>query len=96
MEEASSKTLEVQHLEEEHELLKSAAEMAFNDQDTADFYILQLNDQIHERRRHLTELEKQSYGLPFLFILKFNNHIKLNMWLIIVVMLGCGHAPKEC
>ncbi|XP_052208730.1 uncharacterized protein LOC127812336 isoform X2 [Diospyros lotus] len=63
VEEASAKTLEVQHLEEEHELLKSAAEMAFNDQDTADFYILQLNDQIDERRRHLTELEKQSHAL---------------------------------
>lgn len=36
MEETSSKALEAQHLEEEHELLKSAAQMAFDDQHTAE------------------------------------------------------------
>ncbi|XP_058208929.1 uncharacterized protein LOC131321919 [Rhododendron vialii] len=59
MEETSSKALEVQHLEEEHELLKSAAQMAFDDQHTAESYIVQLNEQVDAIRNHLIELERQ-------------------------------------
>lgn len=59
MAETSSKALEAQHLEEEHELLKSAAQMAFDDQHTAESYIAQLNEQVDSIRDHLIELEKQ-------------------------------------
>ncbi|KAL6975164.1 hypothetical protein U1Q18_023958 [Sarracenia purpurea var. burkii] len=57
--EARSKALEVQHQEEEHELLKSAVEMAFDGQHTADFHIAQLNEQVDARRDYLMELETQ-------------------------------------
>ncbi|KAI8010488.1 Coiled-coil domain-containing protein 22 [Camellia lanceoleosa] len=59
VEEASAKTVEAQHQEEEHELLKSVVEMAFDDQHNADFHITQLNEQVDSRRRHLLELETQ-------------------------------------
>lgn len=59
MEETSSKALEAQHLEEEHELLKSAAQMAFGDEHTTDSYILELNEQVDAIRGRLIELERQ-------------------------------------
>ncbi|KAL7217728.1 hypothetical protein ACSBR2_011043 [Camellia fascicularis] len=59
VEEASAKTVEAQHQEEEHELLKSVVEMAFDDQHNADFHITQLNEQVDSRRGHLLELETQ-------------------------------------
>lgn len=59
MEEASAKTVEAQHQEEEHELLKSVVEMAFDDQHNADFHVTQLNEQVDSRRGHLLELETQ-------------------------------------
>uniref|UniRef100_A0A5B7A883 Putative coiled-coil domain-containing protein 22 isoform X2 n=1 Tax=Davidia involucrata TaxID=16924 RepID=A0A5B7A883_DAVIN len=59
MEEATAKTLESQHQEEEHELLKAAVEMAFDDQHDSDFYIVQLNEQVDAKRRNLVELESQ-------------------------------------
>ncbi|KAF7144685.1 hypothetical protein RHSIM_Rhsim04G0010900 [Rhododendron simsii] len=59
MEETSSKALEAQHLEEEHESLKSAAQMAFDDQHTTESYIAQLNDRVDAIRDHLIELERQ-------------------------------------
>ncbi|XAR67345.1 hypothetical protein NMG60_11002061 [Bertholletia excelsa] len=59
MKEVTVKTEEAQCLENEHELLKSAAEMAFDDQQTTDFYIMQLNEQVDARRVHLGKLETQ-------------------------------------
>lgn len=59
MEETSSKALEAQHLEEEDELLKSAAQMAFDDQHTTESYIAQLNERGDAIRDHLIELERQ-------------------------------------
>ncbi|KAF5949601.1 hypothetical protein HYC85_011594 [Camellia sinensis] len=59
VEETSAKTVEAQHQEEEHELLKSVVEMAFDDQHNADFHITQLNEQVDSRRGHLMELETQ-------------------------------------
>lgn len=58
VEEVSSKLSELQHhLEEEHELLKAAVEMALDDQHPAEFYIMKLNEQVDARRRNLVDLE---------------------------------------
>ncbi|XP_059666746.1 uncharacterized protein LOC132312404 isoform X2 [Cornus florida] len=57
--EVSAKTLESEHLEEEHELLKAAAEMAFDEQHPAEFYVVQFNEQIDARRQKLVELDSQ-------------------------------------
>ncbi|XP_057475079.1 LOW QUALITY PROTEIN: uncharacterized protein LOC130763142 [Actinidia eriantha] len=59
MEEASAKVLEAQHLEEEHESLKSAVQIAFDDQNSADFYVAQLNERVDARRRRLMHLETE-------------------------------------
>ena len=59
MEEASAKVLEAQHLEEEHELLKSAVQIAFDDQNCADFNVAQLNERVDARRRRLMHLETE-------------------------------------
>ncbi|PSR95276.1 Coiled-coil domain-containing protein [Actinidia chinensis var. chinensis] len=59
MEEASAKVLEAQHLEEEHESLKSAVQIAFDDQNSADFYIAQVNERVDARRRRLMHLEAE-------------------------------------
>ncbi|CAI9755018.1 unnamed protein product [Fraxinus pennsylvanica] len=55
--ELSAKSSDLQHLEEEFELLKAAAEMIFDDQHTIQFYIEQLNDQTETKRQKLAELE---------------------------------------
>lgn len=55
--ELSAKLSELQHLEEEFELLKAAAEMIFDDQHAIQFYIEQLADQTKTKRQKLAELE---------------------------------------
>lgn len=57
----TSKISEVQHLEEELELLKAAAAMAFDDQDPIDFYIEQLKEKVDSRKHNLVELKSQWY-----------------------------------
>ncbi|KAF8414286.1 hypothetical protein HHK36_002288 [Tetracentron sinense] len=59
MEEVTAKTLESQHLEDEHELLKAAVEMAFDDQHPLDIYIEQLNERVKAGKGNLVDLELQ-------------------------------------
>ena len=59
LEELNAKSLELARLEEEHELLKAAVEMAFDNQHPIDFYIVQLNEQIDAKRHNLVQLESQ-------------------------------------
>ncbi|XP_058114856.1 uncharacterized protein LOC131257925 [Magnolia sinica] len=59
MEEVSARTLEVQHLEDDHMLLKGAVEMAFDDQHPDGFYVEELNKRVNTRRDNLMELELQ-------------------------------------
>ncbi|KAJ6751843.1 hypothetical protein OIU85_002277 [Salix viminalis] len=58
-EEVTAKTSELQHLEEELELLKAAAEMAFDDQNSFDFCFEQLKEQVDAKRCNITELKSQ-------------------------------------
>lgn len=58
-EEVTAKTSELQHLEEELELLKAAAEMAFGDQNSIDFCFEQLKEQVDAKRCNITELKSQ-------------------------------------
>lgn len=58
-EEVTAKTSELQHLEEELELLKVAAEMAFGDQNSIDFCFEQLKEQVDAKRCNITELKSQ-------------------------------------
>ncbi|KAJ7014380.1 hypothetical protein NC653_003866 [Populus alba x Populus x berolinensis] len=58
-EEVTAKTSELQHLEEELELLKAAAEMAFGDQNSIDFCVEQLKEQVDAKRCNITELKSQ-------------------------------------
>ncbi|KAK6934642.1 Coiled-coil domain-containing protein 22 [Dillenia turbinata] len=57
--EVTMKTSEVQQIETEHELLKVAAEMAFDDQHTIDVYIQQLNQQLDTRKQKVANLESE-------------------------------------
>lgn len=58
-EEVTAKTSELQHLEEELELLKAAAEMAFDDQNSFDFCFEQLKEKVDAKRCNITELKSQ-------------------------------------
>ncbi|XP_011038861.1 PREDICTED: coiled-coil domain-containing protein 22 isoform X2 [Populus euphratica] len=58
-EEVTAKTSELQHLEEELELLKAATEMAFGDQNSIDFCFEQLKEQVDAKRCNITELKSQ-------------------------------------
>uniref|UniRef100_A0A6N2NAN2 Coiled-coil domain-containing protein 22 homolog n=1 Tax=Salix viminalis TaxID=40686 RepID=A0A6N2NAN2_SALVM len=58
-EEVTAKTSELQHLEEELELLKAAAEMAFDDLNSFDFCFEQLKEQVDAKRCNITELKSQ-------------------------------------
>lgn len=53
------KALEVRSLESEHELLKAAMEMAFDEQHSVGFHIEKLNEQIEAKKQSLMELESQ-------------------------------------
>lgn len=68
MEEVTAKNSELQHIEEEHELLKAAVDMAFDDQHPVHFYIEQLNAEVDAKRHNLVELELQWYDIYVLFI----------------------------
>ncbi|KAK3021535.1 hypothetical protein RJ639_046483 [Escallonia herrerae] len=57
--EVKAKVSQLQHLEEQEELLKAAMEMAFDDQCPADSYIEQLKQKIDAKRQNLVELESQ-------------------------------------
>ncbi|XP_030549328.1 coiled-coil domain-containing protein 22 homolog isoform X4 [Rhodamnia argentea] len=57
MEEAKYGSSEVTDLEDELELLKGAAEMAFDKNHPTDFFLEKLNGQIDARKRNLLELE---------------------------------------
>ncbi|PON86337.1 Coiled-coil domain-containing protein [Trema orientale] len=50
---------ELEHLEGELELLKAAADMAFDDQHSVEFYLEQLKEKIEAKRNHLNELNSQ-------------------------------------
>ncbi|TKY47058.1 Coiled-coil domain-containing protein 2 [Spatholobus suberectus] len=53
------RTSELEHLEQELELMKEAAEMAFNNQHSVDFYLDQLNEQVQAKRNYLLTLESE-------------------------------------
>lgn len=54
-----AKTPKSGNLEEEFELLKAAAEMAFDDSHPIEFYLEQLAEQMETTRRNLVEMEAQ-------------------------------------
>lgn len=62
LEEVIAKASDLHHLEEELEMLKAAAEMAFNNQHPVDFYLEQLKEKVDTRKHHLVELKSQWYG----------------------------------
>ncbi|KAI3769126.1 hypothetical protein L6452_00226 [Arctium lappa] len=57
--EETAKSLELQQLEEQHDLLNAAVEMACNEQNPVDSYIAQLSKQIDAKRQNLAELESK-------------------------------------
>lgn len=57
--EVTVRTSELEHLERELELMKEAAEMAFNNQHSVDFYLDQLNEQVQAKRNNLSTLESE-------------------------------------
>jgi hypothetical protein len=59
MEEITAKVSGLQQPEEELELLRAAAEMAFDDKFPVDFYLEQLNEQVDAKKRHLVELDSE-------------------------------------
>lgn len=48
-------------LKEELELLKAAAEMAFDDRHNVDFYLEQLREKVESKKHHLEELYSEWY-----------------------------------
>lgn len=59
IDEVSVRSSEVEHLEQELELMKAAAEMAFNNQQSVDSYLDQLTEQILAKGNHLSTLESE-------------------------------------
>ncbi|KAM0995654.1 hypothetical protein ACFX2C_005759 [Malus domestica] len=59
MEEVNAKTSELKHLEEELELLKEAADMAFDVHHPVEFHLEKLNEQVDVRKHHVGELTSQ-------------------------------------
>lgn len=59
MEEVTAKASELKHLEEELELLKEAADMAFDFHHPVEFYLAKLNEQVDVRKHHLVELKSE-------------------------------------
>ncbi|KAL5077336.1 hypothetical protein RYX36_016320 [Vicia faba] len=57
VDEVTIRTSKVEHLEHELELMKAAAEMAFDNQRSIDFYFDQLTEQVHAKRDYLSTLE---------------------------------------
>ncbi|KAJ6824718.1 coiled-coil domain-containing protein 22-like protein [Iris pallida] len=62
-----ARRLEVLQLENEHELLRAAADMAVDDQHSVDFYIGELNKQVEEKRRNIMALRSQWTALKQTF-----------------------------
>jgi len=67
IDEATVRSSEVEHLEQELELMKAAAEMAFNNQQSVDSYLDQLTEQILAKGNHLSTLESEWYVRVSLF-----------------------------
>ncbi|PQQ20314.1 coiled-coil domain-containing protein 22 isoform X2 [Prunus yedoensis var. nudiflora] len=63
MEEVTAKASELKHLEEELELLKEAADMAFDIHHPVEFYLAKFNEQVDVRKHHLGELKSEWYYL---------------------------------
>lgn len=59
MESSNARASELQHLEEELELLKTAVEMAFDDQHPIEFHLEKLNERLDSGNHHLSELKSQ-------------------------------------
>lgn len=59
MEAVTAKTSELCDLEEKYQLLKVAAEMAFDDSHPTKFYLEQLDEQVGAKKHNLVELESQ-------------------------------------
>ncbi|CAK8565766.1 unnamed protein product [Lathyrus sativus] len=59
VDEVTLRTLEVEHLERELELMKAAAEMAFDNQQSIDLYLDQLTEQVHAKRDYFLTLESE-------------------------------------
>ncbi|XP_062074271.1 uncharacterized protein LOC133778388 isoform X2 [Humulus lupulus] len=59
LEEVTAKSADLEHLEEELELLKAVADMVFDDQHSVEFYHKQLEEKIDSKRNHLKELNSQ-------------------------------------
>lgn len=59
MEAVTAKTSELRDLEEEYQLLKAAAKMAFDDSHPTKFYLEQLDEQVGAKKHNLVELESQ-------------------------------------
>ncbi|KAI4307836.1 hypothetical protein L6164_030974 [Bauhinia variegata] len=57
MDEVTARTSELEHLEQELELMKAAAEMALDDKHSVDFYLSQFSEQLQAKRHHLLKLE---------------------------------------
>lgn len=57
--EVTARTSELQKLQEEFEMLKDAAEMAFDDQHPIEFYVEQLNKQVDSKKCNIVELESK-------------------------------------
>lgn len=57
--EVTVRSSEVEHLEQELEMMKAAAEMAFNNQQSVDSYLEQLTEQILAKGNHLSTLESE-------------------------------------
>lgn len=57
LDDVTARTSELEHLERELDLMTAAAEMAFSDQHSVDFYLEQLNEQLQAKRSSLLKLE---------------------------------------
>jgi hypothetical protein len=59
VDEVTVRTSEVEHLEREMELMKAAAEMVLNNEQSVDFYLDQLTEQVHAKRNYLSTLDSE-------------------------------------
>ncbi|PNY13281.1 coiled-coil domain-containing protein 22-like [Trifolium pratense] len=59
VDEVTVRTSEVEHLERELELMKAAAEMVLNNEQSVDFYLDQLTEQVHAKRNYLSTLDSE-------------------------------------
>lgn len=66
MEELTEKTQEVEHLEDEHGLLRAAVETACDGERPGEFYLEELNNHVQAQRTNIAQLESQweTFKLP--------------------------------